>query len=293
MYAITARRAALLALVLAMFAAVTSTSILSANESTPSLSFVSTQPERVLDSRTGINTAAVRLEPNESRFITKTQLGLPVDAVAVTLNVTVTQPATAGFVAVYPDDGIFTVPTVSTVNFQTGWDIANSTTINFGINEQVEIFSNAPTHVVLDLTGYWSAMVMDVAAPPDTTPEQTAIPTATPDLPPPTPTAPVPTPVPPTPVPTPETVTINFGDPDAGIRGEWMVQSCSTTNGEFTVLLVEWIAADGLVQSFNDCEVGSIVTIPDGAVTTVSPGRCGPCGPETGTYGGTWTLVRL
>jgi hypothetical protein len=80
--------------------------------------------------------------------------GTPVDADAAILNLTVTNPATAGFVTVYPCGG--DQPTASNVNFVAGATVADAVLAKLGSNGSVCVFTSASTDLVVDVTGYLS-----------------------------------------------------------------------------------------------------------------------------------------
>jgi hypothetical protein len=77
--------------------------------------------------------------------------GSPVRAVA--LNVTVTDPALAGFVTAYPCDGA--TPGSSNLNFGPGRTVANQVVVAVGASGRVCLRSNVPTELVVDLLGWY------------------------------------------------------------------------------------------------------------------------------------------
>jgi hypothetical protein len=109
-----------------------------------------------------INSATIRT------FRLKGQCGIPQDAAAVSLNLTVTQPnAPAGDLRIAPNPGTF--PDVSTVNYVAGDTIANGAIVPLG-NPAVgqpdfqilgagcagATCSSAYTyHLIIDVTGYF------------------------------------------------------------------------------------------------------------------------------------------
>ncbi|WP_218184637.1 S8 family peptidase [Nigerium massiliense] len=110
-------------------------------------------PNRILDTRTGNPVAA-----NSSRTIAvRGRGGVPMNASAVVLNVTVTQPRTAGNVVVHPA-GI-AAPTASNLNFVPGQTVANLVTVRLGTNGQVTLRNNAggSSHLIADVAGYYVA----------------------------------------------------------------------------------------------------------------------------------------
>jgi hypothetical protein len=95
-------------------------------------------PARVFDSRTGSGPA--------------TAFTVPVaGGSAVTMNVTVTNPAAAGYLTAYPCG--MDAPLVSNVNFTAGQTIANLATVRVGANNSICLSSPVPTNVIVDLAG--------------------------------------------------------------------------------------------------------------------------------------------
>ena len=85
--------------------------------------------------------------------------GVPVDAVAAVLNVTVTEAQGAGFATVFPC-GVDR-PNASSVNFVAGSTVANGVIAKLGAGGvnvgKVCVFVSQPTHVLVDVAGYFSA----------------------------------------------------------------------------------------------------------------------------------------
>jgi hypothetical protein len=83
--------------------------------------------------------------------------GLNVAAVAI--NFVVVSPSAAGYITVFPSGG--TQPTASTVNYTAGAVVANSAIVKVSQTSTtaMSIFSLATTHVVADVTGYYSKPV--------------------------------------------------------------------------------------------------------------------------------------
>jgi hypothetical protein len=79
--------------------------------------------------------------------------GVPGSGVsAVSMNVTVVDSDTAGFVTAYPC-GV--VPPTSSVNFSAGQIVANSVIAAVSDSGHVCFFSNAPTDIVVDINGWY------------------------------------------------------------------------------------------------------------------------------------------
>ena len=68
------------------------------------------------------------------------------------MNITVTEPTAAGFVTVYPCDQ--TRPTASTLNYGVGTTVANLTVATTTKDGKVCIYTQRPTQLVVDLSGY-------------------------------------------------------------------------------------------------------------------------------------------
>ncbi|MEU7923171.1 right-handed parallel beta-helix repeat-containing protein [Micromonospora zamorensis] len=109
-------------------------------------------PTRVLDTRTG---TARPMAPNGDLRLDLSGR-LPADATAVILNVTVTQPTTAGVLTLYPDGTA--VPVASNLNFVTGQTIPNLVTVPVvGGKVALRNASSGTTHVIADLAGYFGS----------------------------------------------------------------------------------------------------------------------------------------
>jgi len=76
-------------------------------------------------------------------------VAVPAQTTAVTLNVTVADPESAGFVTVYPCTA--TPPFVSNVNFVSGQTVAEAVTVAVSASSQICVFTSVPAHVVVDL----------------------------------------------------------------------------------------------------------------------------------------------
>lgn len=81
--------------------------------------------------------------------------GIPGDAVALSLNVTVVNPTFAGNLRLFP--GVGTSPLVSTLNYQTGQTRANNAIVRLGAGE-ISVQNDqgiGSAHVLIDVTGYF------------------------------------------------------------------------------------------------------------------------------------------
>lgn len=82
--------------------------------------------------------------------------GVPVDASAVVLNVTVTDPAAAGFVTVFPCGVV--QPTASNLNFVAGSTVPNAVIAKVGDGGKVCLFSSQATQLIVDVNGYFPGL---------------------------------------------------------------------------------------------------------------------------------------
>jgi hypothetical protein len=124
----------------------------------PAPRFVPMDPIRILDSRPTSNVGPYTT-PWSAGTTRRVRVagtgGVPADARAVTLNVTVTATTSSSFLSIWPSGQ--DRPTVSSVNWQPGWTIANSVTVKPGADGQINLFNQAGSvHVVIDVVGYYA-----------------------------------------------------------------------------------------------------------------------------------------
>jgi hypothetical protein len=112
-------------------------------------------PERLVDTRSGTGGRGTALQPGEVHAVTVAgRGGVPASGVsAASLQVTVTRPATPGWVRLFPCGGA--VPASSTVNFLQGDDVPNHTFVGLSPDGQVCVQASTFTHVVLDVQGWF------------------------------------------------------------------------------------------------------------------------------------------
>jgi hypothetical protein len=115
-------------------------------------------PTRILDSRpaTKIGPYSTRWQGGETRPVTVAPIaGVPTDATAVALNVTVTDTSGAGsHLTVWPAGT--TQPVASNLNWLPGTAIANAVTVKVGDGGVMNVFNNAGNaNVVIDVVGYY------------------------------------------------------------------------------------------------------------------------------------------
>jgi hypothetical protein len=117
-------------------------------------------PARLLDTRPGQSTvdglfAGGGIRPGGSilELDVAGRGGVPGDASAAVLNITVTQPTAAGFVTAFPYGA--ELPTASNLNFTAGDTIPNAVITKIGTSGKVCLFTNVPTHLIADVAGYF------------------------------------------------------------------------------------------------------------------------------------------
>jgi len=128
--------------------------------------YVAIDPVRVLDTRT----TGPLLQVGEPLDVTVVGDTITSDATAVMLNVTVVEPTSAGFVTVRASDARGRAST-STVNFDAGATIANSTTVALSAVGAVRFVYDAPghgvgeAHLVVDVLGFYVPMAAGAPGP--------------------------------------------------------------------------------------------------------------------------------
>ena len=114
-------------------------------------------PSRLLDTRTGNGAPMAKLGPGRTLDLQVTgRGGVPASGVsAVVLNVTATNPSTAGYLTVFPA-GVAT-PLASNLNFRAGETVPNRVMVGVGGGGQVSIFNQmGTTDVVADVSGWFT-----------------------------------------------------------------------------------------------------------------------------------------
>ncbi len=125
--------------------------------------YVPISPVRVLDTRSGAkvvnDTLRLVVEGPISAGGT-TQQVVPTDASAVAINVTATgnqKNGDYGFVTAFPctteDDA---VPNASSLNFETGVDIANALNVTTSSNGSICLYVYGSAHLIVDVAGYYT-----------------------------------------------------------------------------------------------------------------------------------------
>jgi hypothetical protein len=128
----------------------------------PTAAFIALRPGRVLDSRSpGGRTiddlqAAIGARPTGSvtQVVVAGRAGVPADATAVGLNVTVVGAVASGYATVWPCGS--TMPNASNVNYAAGPAVANSALVKVGADGKVCLFTEASADLIVDVTGYFT-----------------------------------------------------------------------------------------------------------------------------------------
>lgn len=118
---------------------------------TGGLSLVSLTPCRVLDTRNPSGSPA--FNGTISVNVTGSGCGAPANAQGYVLNATVIPPGALGFITVWPNGAV--QPTVSTLNAIDGTITSNMAIIST-TNGSINVFASNPTHLVLDIFGYFA-----------------------------------------------------------------------------------------------------------------------------------------
>ncbi len=117
--------------------------------------FVALSPTRVLDTRVGAAPARVAAH-GVVHLVVGGVGGVPDRGVsAVVLNVTVTNPASSGYLTVFPEGQAR--PTASNLNMVRGQTVANLVVVGVGVGGKVALFNGTggPVDLVVDVEGYY------------------------------------------------------------------------------------------------------------------------------------------
>ena len=80
--------------------------------------------------------------------------GLPANAAAYSLNMTVVPSGILGYLAIWPAGA--SQPPVSTLNALKGQVVANAAIVPVGTNGAISVFATNTTQVVIDTNGYFA-----------------------------------------------------------------------------------------------------------------------------------------
>ena len=122
----------------------------------PAVQFYSVSPCRVFDTRTAPNGPALAGSSSRTFSVAGT-CGVPSTAKAVVVNLTVTGPAAAGFLRLYP--GNLLAPTTATINYGSGQTRTNNSILPLASDGSgtivVQNGSSGNVHAILDVNGYF------------------------------------------------------------------------------------------------------------------------------------------
>jgi Tol biopolymer transport system component len=134
--------------------------------------YTALEPERILDSRpeSQVGPFDQPWSGQQTRSVTVAGVGgVPANADAVVLNVTVTGTTASSNLRVWPA-GPGEVPTASSLNWQAGWTIPNAVTVKVGDSQAVDVYNNnGNAHVVIDVVGYFDLAAGEAFHPLDPT----------------------------------------------------------------------------------------------------------------------------
>ncbi len=135
-----------------------------AGAGTPGGEFFPVAPLRVLDTRYSIGASGPVTGTVTARVTGFPAIGVPVSGVlAVALNVTITQPSSAGYATTYPAGA--GTPLASNHNFGAGQTVANLVVVGVGPNGLVStLVSSGSAHVIYDLVGWYASSSSSVGA---------------------------------------------------------------------------------------------------------------------------------
>jgi hypothetical protein len=124
----------------------------------PSTHFYSVPPCRLADTRNPNGPyGGPSFHPLEQRgYPMYGQCGIPINAVAVALNVAVTAPSDPGNLVCFPGGG--DLPVVSTINYGAGRTRSNNAIVSFGPGGELVVFANqanGTVDIIIDVTGYF------------------------------------------------------------------------------------------------------------------------------------------
>lgn len=124
------------------------------------VTFTSVGPVRILDTRDGTGVVGSRVSRPARGTVIELQVagenGVPLDASAVLLNVTITEASGPGFVTAWPCGR--PRPLASFLNFVRGVDRANLTPVRIGSDGKVCLYVHEGTQVIADLNGYYTTV---------------------------------------------------------------------------------------------------------------------------------------
>lgn len=121
------------------------------------------RPIRLLDTRGGLGPYTTRLDSGDLRLRVTGVAGIPSDAQAVVATLTGVAAQGPGYVTLWPSGG--SRPEVSNLNLDAvGEAVANLATVRVGTGGFVDVFSDRPAEVIVDVAGWYGAVTGPVRA---------------------------------------------------------------------------------------------------------------------------------
>ncbi len=125
----------------------------------PAQVFYTVSPCRLLDTRNDVGTAAAApmLAGRSTRtFVVAGRCGVPASAKAVSVNLTVAEPASPGFLTLFPADAAILPPT-SNINFVPGLTRANNALVQLSTSGEIKVRNGSAgaVHFILDVNGWY------------------------------------------------------------------------------------------------------------------------------------------
>jgi hypothetical protein len=124
------------------------------------LRFYSLQPCRVADTRAGqgktgaFGPPALVASATRSFPVRSSGCGVPAQAQAYSLNITAVPSGQLDYLSAWPTGQAW--PGVSTLNSQSGRNIANAAIVPAGTNGAIDLLAPNPTNVIIDINGYFA-----------------------------------------------------------------------------------------------------------------------------------------
>lgn len=118
--------------------------------------FQESNPFRVLDTRSGLGTGVPRpIGPDTAVSVNVRSRGVPAEASAVVMNVTVNQPTSTSYISVWPSGAAR--PVVSNINFVPDQTVANAVVVPIGSDGSIRFYNAfGTTHVLADVMGWFT-----------------------------------------------------------------------------------------------------------------------------------------
>jgi hypothetical protein len=118
--------------------------------------FQESTPFRVLDTRSGLGAGPARPVAEDAEILLNVRAsGVPAEASAIVMNVTVNQPTSVSYISVWPSGGAR--PAVSNINFVPGQTVANAVVVPIGPDGSIRFYNAfGTTHILADVMGWFT-----------------------------------------------------------------------------------------------------------------------------------------